>query len=217
MASSTTEKLKILVSSSVYGHEDLLDLIYSTLTILGYEVWMSHAGTVQVFSNRTAFDNCMDAVEKCDLFLSFITKNYGSGRETAKDISITHRELRRAIELNKPRWVLAHHDVIFARSFLQSIGIKTAEDRGKTNLMIKKPIDDLRVIDMYEEATRSDIGSLKEREGNWVQKFYTDYEALLFTQAQFHRYQDVESFVREQFSDEAAILREVKARKGDQP
>lgn len=215
MSAPPEKRLTILVSSTVYGHEDLLDLIHGTLTTLGYEVWMSHAGTIRTFSNRTAFENCLDAVDRCDLFFSFITKNYGSGRESPRETSITHRELRRAIELDKPRWALAHHDVVFARNLLRSIGIGTIEDRAKLVLKSKNPIDDLRVIDMYEEATRSEVAHLDERTGNWVQKFRSDEEALLFTQAQFHRYQEVESFVRDQFSDPKAIIDQIAARKGE--
>lgn len=215
MTESSGEQITILVSSTVYGHEDLLDLIYGTLTTLGYEVWMSHSGTVRTFSTRTAFENCLDAVDRCDLFFSFITKTYGTGRETPKETSITHLELRRAIELDKPRWALAHHDVVFARNFLRSMGIATAADRAAVTLKSKNPIDDLRVIDMYEEATRSEVEHLDERSGNWVQKFRSDDEAMLFTQAQFHRYQEVESFVRDQFSNKRAIIDQIAARKGN--
>lgn len=35
------ERLKVMVSSTVYGVEDGLDRIYSLLTGFGYEVWMS--------------------------------------------------------------------------------------------------------------------------------------------------------------------------------
>jgi hypothetical protein len=59
--------------------EELLDRVYTLLTSFGYEVWMSHKGSVPVFSNRTAFENCLQAVKNCDLFLGIITPNYGSG------------------------------------------------------------------------------------------------------------------------------------------
>ena len=39
------KKLTILVSSTVYGIEELLERVYTLLTGFGYEVWMSHAGT----------------------------------------------------------------------------------------------------------------------------------------------------------------------------
>src|SRR5579862_1638947 len=70
-------RLKILVSSAVYGIEELLEQVYALLSGFGYEVWMSHKGTLPVVPNTTAFDNCLKAVERCDLFLAIITTQYG--------------------------------------------------------------------------------------------------------------------------------------------
>jgi hypothetical protein len=81
MSKAKAKKLTVMVSSTVYGIEELLDRIYSLLTGYGYEVWMSHKGTLPVVSHRTAFENCLAAVEKCDLFLGLITPQYGSGRD----------------------------------------------------------------------------------------------------------------------------------------
>ncbi len=47
------EKLIVMVSSTVYGIEELLNRVYALLTAFGYEVWMSHKGTVQTFSHRS--------------------------------------------------------------------------------------------------------------------------------------------------------------------
>ena len=201
-------KLTILVSSTVYGIEELLERIYSLLTEFGYEVWMSHKGTLPVFSSRSAFENCLAGVEKCDLFLGLITPHYGSGKD-ANDLSITHRELRRAVELNKPRWLLAHDHVVFARVLLRHLGFAGTEGRQSFRLEKNPSLDDLRVIDMYEEAILSDI-ALEERQGNWVQKFTNDEEAALFAFAQFFRYQEVEQFLRENFADAASVSRRVK-------
>jgi len=202
------KKLTILVSSTVYGIEELLERIYSLLTEFGYEVWMSHKGTLPVFSNRSAFENCLAGVEKCDLFLGLITPHYGSGKSES-DLSITHQELRRAVKLNKPRWLLAHDHIVFARSFLRHLGFDGTEGRQSLRLEKNPILDDLRVIDMYEEAIRSNI-ALEERQGNWVQKFTNDEEAALFAAAQFLRYQEVEQFLRENFADAASVSRRVK-------
>ena len=61
-------------------------------------------------------------------------------------------------------------------------------------------LDDLRVLDLYEDAT-IDIPevSLEEREGNWVQKFRNTEDGSLFAGAQFFRYQEVEQFIKENF------------------
>lgn len=116
-------RLTVFVSSSVRGNEDTLNMIYTLLTALGYEVWMSYKGTVPIFSDRSNFENCLAAIENCDLFLGLITPNYGSGKD-GREPSITHKELRKAIQLKKPRWVLAHDYVIFARSFYKNLRYK---------------------------------------------------------------------------------------------
>ena len=189
----------VMVSSTVYGIEELLDRIYTLLVTFGYEVWMSHKGTMPVFSNLTAFENCIRAVEKCDLFLGIITSHYGSGI-LSDDISITHKELRKAIELNKPRWLLAHDHVVFARSLLKNLQYPDLKISPKTSLKKNPVMDDLRVIDMYEEAIQS-CKPLAERPGNWVQKYQSNEDASLFVIAQFSRYQEVEEFIKENFVD----------------
>ena len=194
-------KLTIMVSSTVYGIEELLDRIYTLLTSFGYEVWMSHKGTVPVFSNRTAFENCLAAVEKCDLFLGLITPQYGSGQDKDRNdqLSISHREVKRAIQLRKARWLLAHDHVVFAWSLLKNLGYETKADRNK-KLTLKKTaiLEDLRVLDLYEESIIHDV-PLAERQGNWVQKFSSSEEGALFVSAQFFRYQDVEQMLKEWF------------------
>jgi hypothetical protein len=205
-------KFTIMVSSTVYGIEELLDRIYTLLTAFGYEVWMSHKGTVPVSSNRSALENCLAATEKCNLFLGLITPHYGSGKED-DGLSFTHQELLKAIDLNKPRWLLAHDYVVFARSLLNCLGYEGRDGRKKLSLQKNQIIDDLRVIDMYEDAILSQK-PLRERQGNWVQKFSSSDDAALFATAQFSRYQEAEAFVRENFSDSAHIAHVVKDNKG---
>lgn len=208
-----SRKLTVMVSSTVYGIEELLDRIYTLLTDFRYEVWISHKGTMPVFSERSAFENCIKAVEHCDLFLGLITPYYGSGKD-GDDISICHQELQKAVELNKPRWLLAHDHVVFARSLLKNLKYQKSGRFVTAQLAVKKTavIDDLRVIDMYEEAILSQK-PLRDRQGNWVQKFQSDEDALLFATAQFSRYQEVEEFIRENLSNGDGVRASI-SRKG---
>ena len=189
-----------MVASTVYGNEELLERIYALLTAAGYEVWMSHKGTIPVSSDRTAFENCLAAVEKCDLFLGLITPQYGSGQDKKQSAmpSITHQEIKKAIDLKKPRWLLAHEHVVFAWSLLKNIGYKTKEARQKLTLTSTPIFDDLRVLDLYEEAIINGV-PLAERAGNWVQKYQSPEDASRFVTAQFFRYQEAEEFVKENF------------------
>ena len=193
-------KLTIMVSSTVYGIEELLDRVYVLLTAYGYEVWMSHKGTVPVLSSRTAFENCIAATEKCDLFLGVITTRYGSGvdKDAKNALSITHREIQRAIALKKPRWILAHEQVVFAWSLIKNLGHRNKASRKALTLTPSPVMDDLRVLDLYEEAIIAGI-PLAERQGNWVQKFRSTDDGSVFVTAQFSRYQEVEAFIEENF------------------
>ena len=207
------KKLTILVSSTVHGIEELLDRVYTLLTNEDYEVWMSHKGTLPVFSKHSAYENCIQAVKKCDLFLGIITTNYGSGiQKNCK--SITHNELLKAIEINKPRWLLSHDHVVYARKLLEDLGYKGKNGRKKLSLKNNaSSLEDMRVLDMYEEA------ALKHKDanmanGNWVQKFGSNEDALLFTSAQFSRYLEVEEFIKENFSDIEKIRAITSIKKG---
>ncbi|ENM5813844.1 DUF4062 domain-containing protein [Shewanella baltica] len=225
-----SKKLTVMVSSTVYGVEELLDRVYSLLTAFGYEVWMSHKGTVPVSSNETAFESCLKAVEKCDLFLGIITPQYGSGVD-ATGLSITHQEMKKAIELNKPRWFLAHDHVVFARKLLNDLWCvdddENARDEngkrvkgpfvgteGRSKLKLSRKassISDIRVIQMYEDATMEQLPQ-DDRQGNWVQKFDRDDDANLFVVAQFSRYQDVEQRLTEHFQNVSQVSASVGAR-----
>lgn len=193
----TSAKLTVMVSSSVYGKEAMLDQIFAALEGFGYRVWMSCKGTVPVLPGKSAFDSCLEAVERCDLFFGLITPQYGSGSPGGGGDAITHRELARAVELGKPRFLLAHDNVVLARRLLLDLGYKDLEARR--TLTLRKGaaiIDDLRLIDMYDVATREDV-PISERTDNWVQPYKTPADVFRYLDEQFGRYEDNQRFVAE--------------------
>jgi hypothetical protein len=166
-----------------YGNRALLDQIYAVLKRFGYEVWMSHKGTMPVNSNATAFENCLAAVKNCDAFLGIITGWYGSGVQRG-DISITHQELLQAIHQDKLRWFLAHEDVTLARQLLKQFRFTPNGERTELDFKSTPVLSDIRILDMYESAIRDDL-PLAQRTGNWVQPYASDKEALQFVRTQF--------------------------------
>ena len=204
------QKMILMVSSAVYGFEEVLDRIYATLSTLGYEVWMSHKGTMPVDPKVTAMESCRRAVKGCDLFLGIILPRYGSGKENPKDDSIVHEELRVAIAEKKPRWILAHDHVVFARSFLEKLCEQSKLEREKLEIKRSAVFEDLRILDMYDLATRQDVEVYRDREGNWVQKFGSTDEASLYAVSQFRRYQEAEAFVGDTFGDSKSIKKLTK-------
>lgn len=59
----------IMLSTSVYGFERDIVQICALLKELGYNVWNSHLGTIKVNPKLSNLENCLKAVEDCDLFL----------------------------------------------------------------------------------------------------------------------------------------------------
>jgi len=197
------ERLKIMVSSSVHGIQPLLQQIYAQLDGYGYEVWMSAMGTVPNFSDNHAFDDCLIAVQRCDVFLCLITPRYGSSVSGA--LGITHQELDAAIQRKVPRWVMAHERVTLARSFFNKLGYKSIKDRhelmdwlgfsdpGEYKAMLKREsnvIDDFRVVDMFDIASRQNVAPA-ERQGNWVQPYLTEDDVKRYVNAQFGDYNHI--------------------------
>jgi len=201
------QKLTVMVSSTVYGTEDVLDRIYNMMTGFGYEVWISHKGTLPVSSHRSAFENCLEGVRRADIFLGIIGTRYGTGIDPANpaSLSIAHQELRLAIELKKPRWLLAHENILTARTLFSKLGHEGVEGRRSLKLKRSDVLEDLRLIDMYEEATFDRL-PFPERKGNWVQKFHSENDAGHYVLAQFFRYQEVLAFVEEHFKSGSPLL-----------
>jgi len=185
----------IMVSSTVYYQESFLDQVFALLEGLGYTVWLSHAGSIFANPGRSAFDNCLDAVQSCDLFLGIITGRYGSGKEGGAK-SITHRELDRAISIGKPSWFLVHSDVAVARQLLRQY--KKDKRLLTWDFAFEKTsvLDDLRVLQMYEKAMRHDV-PLRERRGNWVQQYHYSTEAIRYIESQFSDRRKVLALLRQ--------------------
>ncbi len=167
-----------MVSSTVYGSQNDLDQIAAILRQqFNYEVIMSKEGSVYVpidyIDNPEAA--CLQAVNDCDLFLGIIFPRYGSG--------ITHKEFLKAVELNKPRWFVAHEKIEFLRKLFQPYLVD--ENKNRTNFELKKNsiLDSIKVVDMYNDIRH-----------NWVQTFSNIGELMFFIEQQF---KDQEKRVKE--------------------
>lgn len=188
----------IMVSSSVHDQKERLEQLDAVLTGFGYTVWMSHLGTVPINPRETAFDSCLRAVENCDVFLGLITGRYGSGRD-GDGLSITHREMLRAIELKKLRWFLVDEHVDVARQVLKQYRPQINE--GALAFEKTPVLEDIRVLDMYEAAMRHDT-DLSQREGNWVQSFRTTSDLLRYVGAQFSDLSRIKALLAERSHDQ---------------
>lgn len=184
--------IKIFVSSTVYDFESQLDTVYSTLDSYGYDVMMSHKGTIPLDSKLSNLENCLIGVEKSDVFLGFIRPLIGTGVLKPGERSITAQEFEKAYAMNMPRFVLADYRVVFAREFAWMMKISPSD----IPYVVKKESTDGRIverpnrvvhpecIDLYNVAIQQN--SLPtNRKGNWVQEYKNIQDVMMHVEAQF--------------------------------
>ena len=171
------KKLKIMVSSSVYGAESDLISISGMLKGYGYDVVMSMEGTLYVPMGVPNEEACLQAVEDCDLFLGIIFPRYGSG--------ITHKEFSKAIELDKPRWFVSHHYVTFARDLLSQYMYRGSRNNRSFTFKKTPVLDKAEVIHMYNEAIQNHLKP-SQRKSHWAQPFFRTPEIFPFIKTQFN-------------------------------
>ena len=183
MSMDKNTKIKIMVASTVYGFEDQLKTVVAQLNTMGYRVINSHIGAIKVNPELSNLENCLNAVDECDLFLGIIRPYYGSGNIGEKNI--TFEEIKRAIELKKPHWFLVHHDVDLMRRFIKQFEPKDKRSKLFDVVNIKTGKNpDYRSINIYNHVLKENE-IVEERKGNWVQEFYSMEELMTFIQEQF--------------------------------
>lgn len=171
-------KIKIMLGSTVYGFEDQLSQIIAQLQLLDYKVLNSHSGSIKVNPHLSNLDNCLNAIEECDLFLGIIRPFYGTGNIGEKNI--TFEEIKKAIKLKKPYWFLVHRDVVFARLLFSKLKLKSGDEIE----IEKNRFFDPRTIEIYEYVIENHI-PVTLRNGNWAQEFYRLDEMMTYINTQF--------------------------------
>jgi hypothetical protein len=171
-----------VVASTVYGYEDQLNQVCGLFEQMGYQPISSHYKTMPADPSKSNLENCLTAVENCDAFFGILRPFYGSG--IIGDTSITHEEMKKAIELKKPRWFVVHRDIRVARELFKQY--RYLPDKCLNPDFTYHPtklMDDIRVIDMYNDTILNDIDPA-ERVGHWTDEFYNfnDIEKVIHTQ-----------------------------------
>lgn len=181
--------IKVFVASTVYNFEYQLKQIYDLLDGFGYDVLMSHKGTILLDSLQSNLQNCTDGVEECDVFVGFIRPDYGSGVLDKGGKSITHFEFETAYSRNIPRFVLADYRVVFTRSlFKDSFVVEemTAKRIDFDSISFdNNKVMDTRCIRMYNEAIKDRERPASKRTGNWVQEYISFDDIKMHLESQF--------------------------------
>lgn len=183
-------KIEIMVASSVYGYEDQINQICGIFEQMEYHPVNSHYKTMPTDPSLSNLNNCLEAVRNCDCFFGILRPFYGSG--IIDDISITHEEMKLAIELKKPRWFITHRDIRVARVLLKQYMYNgDGTPNNDFEYQSTKLLDDIRLIEMYNDTIQNDIPP-EERIGHWTEEYF--------------ELDDIKKVIQTQFSDVDRII-----------
>lgn len=191
--------IKVFVASTVYNFESDLNRIYDLLDNLGYDVYMSHKGSIPLNSRLSNLENCTNGVEECDVFVGFIRPSYGGVLEKGGK-SITHYEFETAYKRIIPRFVLADYRVHFTRELFRNNSVirsKTGEILNFDDISFEKSnVMDTRCVVMYNEAIKDKERPASKRTGNWVQSYYNLSDIQLHLDSQFKYSERIKRLMR---------------------
>ena len=186
-----------MISSSVEGFENELEQVIAELQSFEYHVMASHIGTIRVHPSLSNLENCLRAVEECDLFLGIIRPFMGTG--ITRETNITFEEMKKAIELRKPCWFLVHRDVVFAYKLFKRISESEREnllERYRGRWMSNRFFDPL-CTEVYQDVISRD-GSPSIHTRNWAQEFYRLTDMLEYIKTQFEDMTFIESILEQE-------------------
>ena len=187
--SAERNHIKVFVASTVYNFEHILRQVYELLDSYGYDVCMSHMGTILLDSSKSNLNNCINSVNECDVFVGFIRPDYGSGVLEKGGKSITHFEFETAYKREIPRFVLADYRVVFTRSlFRDSFVIENSTTKRIDFSQISfenNKVMDTRCIEMYNDAIKDKERPASKRTGNWVQEYISYDDIKMHLESQF--------------------------------
>lgn len=181
--------IKVFIASTVYNFEYQLSKIYEFIDELGYDVYMSHKGSIFLDSKISNLKNCINGVEECDVFVGFIRPDYGSGVLERGGKSITHYEFETAYKKETPRFVLADYRVSFTRELMKGnyiLNNKTGEKVSFEEISFQdNKVMDTRCLVMYNESIKDKERPTSKRTGNWVQSYIDLEDIILHLDTQF--------------------------------
>jgi len=195
--------IKVFVSSTVYGFQDVLDNVYTMLDTMGYDVLMSHKGTIPLDSKLSNLENCLRAVGNSDVFVGFIRPLRGSGVLDEDDLSITEYEFNKAYELDIPRFILVDSTIPYTRDLFRWLDLKAdalkftkqqAKEDG-TTVVLKNHVMHSTALDMYNMAIKNNEPP-KQRVGNWVQAYRNADDIRLHLENQFQYVQWIQKLIQ---------------------
>lgn len=104
------DKLKIFISSTCFGSEELRGTLCKTIISLGHEPIMCE-NTLYYKPGQTAEKACYDGVNESDIIIHILGKNFGTASSIDSQYSVAQMELKMALNKRKISFIFIPADV----------------------------------------------------------------------------------------------------------
>lgn len=156
--------MRVFISSTVYDLIDIRAEVAKKLMELGIDPVLSDDTTsdFKAVPNTNSIESCLINLESCDEVILILDKRYGPSLAGAgfEDVSATHLEYKRAVELKKPIHVFARDKLVADLTIWKKNG------RKKVNLVWVTP-ENHGLLDLLDQHSK-----LKEdNSSNWYSTF----------------------------------------------
>lgn len=114
-------RLSVFISSTFYDLQHIRTSLEEFVERLGYDAILSEKGRIAYDPDIPLDESCYREAENCDIFVLIIGGRYGSpasDQENTSDMpkghyeSVTKKEYKRALEKDKPIYILVEQDVL---------------------------------------------------------------------------------------------------------
>lgn len=160
---------RVFVSSTYYDLRIVRAVLDRFIKEMGYETVLYEQGHIPYGREEALEEYCYKEIEKCDILVSIIGGRYGTQSKDSKH-SISHRELKTAIELGKQVYIFIEKAVYYEyETYLQNKEVKGFKPTS---------VNDVRVFSFLE-----DIYSIPT--GNPIEPFELSDDIVRFLREQW--------------------------------
>lgn len=137
---------RVFVSSTYYDLRIVRADLNRFIKEMGYEAVLYEKGHIPYGREDALEQYCYRETEKCDILVSIIGGRYGTQSKDSKH-SITHRELKTAIELGKQVYIFIEKAVCYEyKTYLQNKEVKGFKQSSVNDVRVFSFLEDIYSI-----------------------------------------------------------------------
>jgi len=191
-SSARSDRPRVFISSTIHDFRDLRSALKYWLEGLDLQVMLSEVNDFAKSGDDNSYEACLKAIERCDYFVLLVGARVGGLYDSAKKISITRMEYRRAYDclqkgtlkifafVRNEIWIIREDRKALERLLQEDQALTTEKSRDAILNHGSRIINDaaatfsfLDEIRRSEEMKHAILSGTGFPKGNWIHPFET--------------------------------------------